>query len=240
MTASTNKTKVPSGGYRHGKRVKKAEVFTNLLNYGTNSKLGDRVAGFSLPALKTCTPSDWCRKYCYAIRGMFNWPMIKRKYQWCWEESQKDTFVSKVVNELEHKGGGFKVKDVKANKYKWIRVHPAGDFYSPEYVQKWLTIAEHFPNRNFLAYTKRGDLKNSIYKLASLDNFTVLESLDESMKGRSLPKLQYAVVTGTKWDAGASHECPGACPLCGYKCWYNKSCVFREIVGQDKKPKKVS
>jgi hypothetical protein len=216
-------------------RTKKEAEFENLMNYGTNSKLGLRVAGFSLPALTTCTPSDWCRKFCYALKGFYNFPEVKRKYIWAYGESKKDTFVDDVIAELTSHGKMYKVKGVKANKYRWIRVHPSGDFYSVEYADKWRAIAEHFTGRRFVAYTKRGDLKNAMYKLDALDNFTVLESLDPSIPNRVLPKLTFATVVGTQWDADATHECPASCPMCGYKCWYGKSVVFRKIVGLRKK-----
>ena len=40
------------------------------------------------------------------------------------------------------------------NKYKKVRVHVSGDFFSYEYMWAWLRVAERHPNRIFYAYTK--------------------------------------------------------------------------------------
>ena len=43
---------------------------------------------------------------------------------------------------------------VKA-KFKVVRIHESGDFYSIEYVEKWDNIAKQLPQVKFYAYTKR-------------------------------------------------------------------------------------
>jgi hypothetical protein len=44
--------------------------------------------------------------------------------------------------------------EIKKKKADAIRIHDSGDFYSREYLQKWITIANDNPNVNFYAYSK--------------------------------------------------------------------------------------
>ena len=56
--------------------TKKYEVkrVRNLLVAG-NSTMPRSVGIWNLPALKTCTPSAWCKKHCYALQGRFRFLM---------------------------------------------------------------------------------------------------------------------------------------------------------------------
>jgi len=46
-------------------------------------------------------------------------------------------------------------------KDKYIRVHESGDFYSQEYLNKWIQIMKNCPDKSFLIYTQMYDLDYS-------------------------------------------------------------------------------
>jgi hypothetical protein len=64
-----------------------------------------------------------------------------------WESNLYDTqqpeFVDRMISEIKSK-----------RKLNAIRIHPEGDFYNQEYLNKWATIAKRLPHVQFYAYTK--------------------------------------------------------------------------------------
>lgn len=82
------------------------------------------------------------------------------------EESKKSTFINKIIAEINSEK-----KILLA-----VRVHESGEFYSQEYINKWVTIAKQLPNIRFYAFTKR--LKDfNFTKLKALPNFVLIDSL---------------------------------------------------------------
>lgn len=98
---------------------------------------------FDIPAGKTCIGADACKAYCYAMRGFYRMPNVVAKHESNLSASKRDDFVSQMVYEIHQ------LKDVDA-----IRIHSAGDFYSKEYLGKWMDIALFNPNIIFYCYTK--------------------------------------------------------------------------------------
>ena len=121
------------------------------------------VAAFDLPAGQTCPYAGACKKGCYA-HG-FTFLMHADKYANNYAVSQTDSFnelISAEISELRSK-----------YKHVYIRIHSSGDFYSREYLAKWLVIIRSFPDVRFYCYTK------SVGMLKSCDipsNFTVTYS----------------------------------------------------------------
>lgn len=115
----------------------------NLLT--TNSKLRkDRIKTFSLPPIKSCPFAGECKLYCYARKGRYNLPSVGRALN----ERLKLTrnlprFFIRMDSEISR---------LKSTKY--IRIHSAGDFYSPEYMRVWFALARNHPTKVFYAYTK--------------------------------------------------------------------------------------
>ena len=130
----------------------------NLLGNG-NSKLQKtakefnvRIFNFSIPAGNdkksgkiTCPFAGSCLKLCYAKRGMYRFGNVERALTKRYEASKEENFVQTITEELAK---------VKNDKQIYIRIHDSGDFYSPSYFQKWLTIARLNPSVRFYAYTK--------------------------------------------------------------------------------------
>jgi hypothetical protein len=102
------------------------------------------------------------------------------------------------------------ILEILTSKFKFVRVHESGEFYSQEYVNKWYEIAKHCPNVTFYAYTKRlgeFDFKN----LKSLQNFVLHNSLYENV-------INYGKnITPTATALGGF-----VCPLTLQKDWHGK------------------
>ena len=115
----------------------------------TSKKLGLKIFNFSIPAYKSvngetiCKYAKDCVKYCYAQKGNYKrFPKIGQLMEQRYELSKQSIFV------------GLMNIEIKKKKADAIRIHDSGDFYSREYLQKWITIANDNPNVNFYAYTK--------------------------------------------------------------------------------------
>src|SRR5215831_9037681 len=111
------------------------ETLRNLLQQG-NTKLGEGIYTFSLPAIATCPGSSpSCRKECYALKGRFIF--LHRAYRRYLAESQQDGFAARMIGEIRRRWAGC------------VRIHVSGDFYSAEYVRKWVAIAQACPTTRF-------------------------------------------------------------------------------------------
>lgn len=114
----------------------------------TNLENMSRVMSFSIPAYKgingktTCPFAKDCVKYCYAKRGNYRFDSVKKGLQKRFELTKKEEFITIMQAEL------FMQRPTH------VRIHSAGDFYSPEYIQKWVTLAKQNKNIVFYAYTK--------------------------------------------------------------------------------------
>lgn len=133
----------------------------------TSKVLGLKVFNFGIPAYKsssgklTCPFADECVKFCYARKGAYIWSNVKPAFEKRYELSKTDDFVNAMYHEISKK------------KPDYIRVHDSGDYYSKEYLQKWIDIANLFPEVKFYSYT------NSVAMLKSVslpDNFDVIFS----------------------------------------------------------------
>jgi hypothetical protein len=94
--------------------------------------------------------------------------------------SQSEEFVPTMLSELDklrifHRDSGGQFA---------VRIHASGDFYSPQYINKWLTIIELRPGIQFYAYTKSIAMWERIQRLHTLpDNFRLIYSLGSSQDG---------------------------------------------------------
>lgn len=70
---------------------------------------------------------------------------------------------------------------VKLNDVQTLRIHAAGDFFSPEYVEQWVKIAKSCPETTMWAYTRswrRSKFRKALRKLARLPNVVLYWSCD--------------------------------------------------------------
>lgn len=114
---------------------------------------------FNLPAYKStsnkiiCPFAEDCVKYCYARKGSYTWKNTVLKYENNYKLSKKDNFIDIIQDEINRK-----------RKITHIRVHSSGDYYSPKYLNKWVTLAKNNPSIIFYSYTKSIPLVNKINK----------------------------------------------------------------------------
>jgi ssDNA-binding Zn-finger/Zn-ribbon topoisomerase 1 len=175
----------------------------NLLVAG-NSTMPPSVGIWNLPAIETCTPSPWCRKYCYACQGRFAWKNVREALAWRYRVSDRSDFASLMINEI-----------LRRKSIKFVRVHISGDFYNSYYVLQWSSIARQLPGITFRTNTKRQDLI-SLMKLHFPSNFVVRESIDETRKPTGLYPV--AAIKGTPGSEGY-FVCCNNCSKCRFYCW---------------------
>ena len=129
----------------------------------TSKELNKRVFNFGITAYKSvtgkiiCPFAKDCIKYCYAQKGAYSWSNVKPAFERRYELTKTLSFVPLMIDEIKKKKADF------------IRIHDSGDFYSPLYVQKWISIAEALPNVNFYAYTKSHDFFRGLDLPSNLD-----------------------------------------------------------------------
>jgi len=114
----------------------------------TSTKNNMRVMNFSLPAYKTitgktvCPFAKDCIKYCYAQKGNYKYPSVIKGLNNRYELSKTADFIPKMN------------ATIILERPTHVRIHDSGDFYSPEYLQKWVDIATQNKDVIFYAYTK--------------------------------------------------------------------------------------
>lgn len=123
-----------------------------------SSKLNNaNIYEFNLPAYKSatnkviCPFADSCVKYCYARKGSYTWTNTVKKYESNYQLTKQNNFVDLIQDEINRK-----------RKITHIRVHSSGDYYSPEYLNKWIKLAKNNPNIIFYSYTKSIPLVNKV------------------------------------------------------------------------------
>jgi len=142
-----------------------------------NDKLG-YMSNFSIPAfmwepleLKTCPgATPWCEKWCYAMRGRFQWGRVLSKHAWNLEQTLRPDFADRAIEELRRKWPGMPV-----------RIHVAGDFYSAEYVEKWIDIVDALQHLVFYTYTRSWrvpEIRAVLEKLMQYPNIIIYASTD--------------------------------------------------------------
>lgn len=130
----------------------------------SNSKL--RKSGihqFSLPAGFTCPMAGACAKFCYAKKGCYCFKQPKAFHQSNYELSLAEGFTNVINAEIKRR------RSIKA-----IRIHDSGDFYSQEYLNKWVAVMKANPSIKFYTYTKSLHLDWS--EALSLPNFKRIQS----------------------------------------------------------------
>ena len=139
-----------------------------------NSKLKKSgIWGFGLAPGMTCPAS--CKVKCYAAKGMY--ARHCKKISAHWDRNLSATmrldFEIKMIEEIDHNGCQF------------VRIHSEGDFYSQEYLNKWISIAKVRPEVIFYAYTKMHTLDYS----RAPGNLKIIHSLggDDSLVDLSRP-----------------------------------------------------
>lgn len=115
---------------------------TKLLSTSNTKLKKDKIAVFSLEAGRTCPRAGACKQFCYAKKGFFLMPTVKKKRQDNFAASRDTQFANRMAAEC------LMIKN------RIVRIHDSGDFYSVSYLQKWIDVATRTPEKQFYAYTK--------------------------------------------------------------------------------------
>ena len=127
-----------------------------LLSQNNRDLKRDRVWVWSLPAwlvtlpdgrrLNTCPSAGVCAKFCYALKGTYRFSNVRAAHM---------RNLERVLDDLE---GWTAEMTAECTRPKmngaWVRIHDAGDFFSDEYLEAWLTVARAAPGVTFYCYTK--------------------------------------------------------------------------------------
>tara|TARA_R100000664_G_C2752858_1_gene140162 strand:+ start:155 stop:772 length:618 start_codon:yes stop_codon:yes gene_type:complete len=141
-------------------KLKKTSKYFNkrVYNFGI-------VAGKSKTGEITCPLAGKCLKYCYAQKGTYSWSNVEQAFERRFQLSKKLDFVEKMMDNISRK------------KADYIRVHDSGDYYSKEYLLKWLKIAKNMPNVRFYSYTNNVNQIKKLYKKNEIpENFDFIFS----------------------------------------------------------------
>ncbi len=186
-----------------------------LVDGNSETGRGCGVGLFNVPIEETCKPTPWCKENCYGKKGYHirNRKTIAIGAERRLKLSKSDEFIE------------FITKEVLRRKFPWIRLHAIGDFYTKEYIQKWMEIAKNCPQTIFRTTTKRRDFKDVILELHNLPNFHIRESLDPS---RTKPTMRLPIAAVNTIDIVKDKrrnffKCKQNCRLCKHTCWCYKN-----------------
>jgi Gene product 88 len=127
-----------------------------LLTNGNRELRKDGIFTWSIPALSvkttkgefvsTCPNADACASLCYARSGTYRFKNVKAAHLRNLEMILDDLngWRSLMEDELNH----------PRYDSAFVRIHDSGDFFSSEYLDAWIEIAERIPDVTFYAYTK--------------------------------------------------------------------------------------
>ena len=103
--------------------------------------------------INTCPGAGACKTYCYAMKGGYvQWKSVSlgqsRLLNWLYNDPAG--FMAQLDNEISKAESTYGKKGTKVV----IRWHDAGDFFSPEYLERAYALAKRHPDVDFYAYTK--------------------------------------------------------------------------------------
>lgn len=121
----------------------------NLLTQNSKMKKSSgNIYNFGIPAYRsstgmmTCPYAGKCASGCYARSGTYQFSTVKAAYEYRLAQTLLPNFPEIMVAEITRR------------KITKVRIHDSGDFYSLEYLKKWLAIITTLPHVQFYAYTK--------------------------------------------------------------------------------------
>lgn len=122
-----------------------------------------RTFNWGIPALRsragflTCPNAGACAAGCFARAG---WYTVRKVVM---DAYDRRLALSQTPHFEEVLGYEIRVRRVER-----LRIHDGGDFYSPEYLRRWLTIVRAHPHVRFYTYTKMVSLLKSVDLPANL------------------------------------------------------------------------
>jgi len=126
-----------------------------LLDFDDDEKdIHIRYAQFNTRALADCPfASAGCKKICYATKGNHMFPSVIESREKSYLATRREDFAEGMIFTIKAE----KQSKRYAGKEMRVRIHESGDFYSIQYLRKWIMIwhAFHFGDGvAFTLYTK--------------------------------------------------------------------------------------
>ena len=139
---------------------------------------------------------------CYSLREQIRFPTsVVPAREARYQASLSEDFVSTMCAEIS---------SIKKS-FKAVRLHASGEFYSQQYIDKWVQIATQLPTVQFYAFTKR--IKDfNFTSLKALPNFVIMDSLQYG-------KLNYGPLSSLDPSKPICPDTLGT-PSCGTTCNY--------------------
>ena len=176
------------------------------LSYG-NSKMS--LPTWSLPSGPTCLgKTPLCYTHCYARKAEQQWPRVLPCRVQNYRDSLMRYFPLRMISMIKSRRG-----------VRYVRIHEGGDFYSQEYLDKWIYIASALPDITFLTYTKCWGLDFS----HTPGNFIHFWSVWTDTKGR--PPEGLRAYSGDLPPNGRVFQCPHHCDPC-MRCFTTRQDVW--------------
>lgn len=140
-----------------------------------NSKIkkmsGVKTFNWGIPAYraadgtKTCPNAAACATGCYATMGAYKFSNVARVFEQRLKLTKAPNFTLIINAEIKRRG------------VKRLRIHDSGDFYSREYLERWLSIIRANPGTQFYAYTKMVSMLKELTEDGLIpSNFTIIYS----------------------------------------------------------------
>lgn len=175
-----------------------------------NNKTGKATGQVSIMASeKHCPGANECAQYCYAKKGTFKYPSVKKAFarDTALLETDPAAYFKKVRQDIEEAG------------FMAVRLHVSGDFFSPEQIKGWAQVAKSMPHVRFWGYTKSWKVAALVPDLITLRDLPNVELFASWADGEPIPtkwRLAQVVPKGSKPQAGATLclEQVGAKPNC--------------------------
>lgn len=173
-----------------------------LLKY-ENMKLKKQFI-FTLPATQ-----EVCGRVCpgcYAAKAQVRFPktVLPSRLNNL-EASKQADFVDRIVSELTKTR-----RQVNA-----VRIHESGEFYSQEYLNKWVNIASKLPELTFYAFTKRKQ-DFDFSKAESQPNLVIIDSLKHGKINYG--DSSYLAKHPTQFTCPATVKATADSTICGVNC----------------------
>jgi len=162
---------------------------------------------------------------CYARKGNYRFPSVMAiqaaRTAWTRDSIASGRFTQRMINDLAYLSGG---------KPQYFRIHDAGDFFSPAYVDAWFDVCASLPHIKFWAPTRSylvAPIRTRLERLSILlDNVTIRPSalrMDEPAPKVVGFSSGSGVVKATQAHEHDSYLCPApkqgnACGDCR-RCW---------------------
>lgn len=159
-------------------KIKKCELNPSIKLMDRNNKSKKTETAhfmlWNLPSIKTCPyATELCKKRCFGAKQENGYnPVIISSRANAYAETLKPNFVKDMIKYIEW----YLQKRKVENKTCFLRIHGTGDFYSLEYMRKWIEITDHFKGDNrivFQCYTKSMPFLIEILKERSIDSINI-------------------------------------------------------------------